>query len=201
VKNKQLPIQNEINNSKEADDNIFELETPEFEDAEEWGDDDDSGWEDEVNLMCNLKWNADNEFEKKKRGLYKASKISKSTYYDKWGPSGSFTKSAISTSKITSFFPTQFNADDENLDEIESQSEQSEISESEEENLYKVNNIDAKINALRRELESQHNKMKVVEYNKKRAIFEYLKLLDKNGGEKMKASLDIAQMVFVDGGV
>ena len=50
VKNKQLPTQNEINNSKEADDNIFELETPEFEDAEEWGDDDDSGWEDEIDL-------------------------------------------------------------------------------------------------------------------------------------------------------
>ena len=43
--------------------------------------------------------------------------------------------------------------------------------------------------------------MKVTEYNKKRAIFEYLNLLNKNGGGKMNASLNIAQMVFVDGEV
>ncbi|RIA88737.1 hypothetical protein C1645_825920 [Glomus cerebriforme] len=174
MKNKRLPAQNEINNCEEVDDNIFELETPELEDAEEWGDNDDSGWEDEVDLMCNLKWNANSEFEKTKRGPYKTSKIPRSMYYDKWGPSGSFTKSAIGTSKITSFFPAQFSADDaiKNLNDQKS---------------------------LKKELESQHNKMKVTEYNKKRAIFEYLNLLNKNGGEKMKASLNIAQMVFVDG--
>ena len=66
MKNKQLAAQNKINKSEEADDNIFELETPELEDMEEWGDDDDSGWEDEVDLMCNLKWDANNEFEKTK---------------------------------------------------------------------------------------------------------------------------------------
>lgn len=43
--NKQLPTQNELNNNEGTDDDIFELK-----DMEEWGDDDDSGWEDEINL-------------------------------------------------------------------------------------------------------------------------------------------------------
>src|SRR5437868_673069 len=63
----------------------------------------------------------------------------------------------------------QSNTDDiiKNLDDLESENEQSEINGSEEENLCKTNDIDAKIKALKRELESQHNKMKVTEYNKK----------------------------------
>jgi hypothetical protein len=50
MNNKQLPTQNELNNNEEADDDIFELEIPELEDAGEWGDNDDSGWEDEIDL-------------------------------------------------------------------------------------------------------------------------------------------------------
>ena len=80
---------------------------------------------------------------------------------------------------------------------IETESEQS---ESDEEDLYEMNKINARIKALKEELEGHHNKMKVNEYNKKRAIFEYLKLLDKNGVGKVKASLNAAQMVFIDGG-
>ena len=106
---------------------------------EEWEEDDDNGWEDEVDLICNLKWNANNEFEKTKWDPYKTGKIPRSTYYDKWEPSSLFTKSAIGTSKITSFFPAQFSADDA-IKNLNDQSEQSEVSESEEENLYKVNN-------------------------------------------------------------
>ncbi len=45
-KNKQLPSQNKLINSEETDDNIY----GEFNDASEWGDDDDSGWEDEINF-------------------------------------------------------------------------------------------------------------------------------------------------------
>jgi len=108
---------------------------------------------------------------------------------------------AIGTSKITRFFPTQSNVDDAitRLDQnIETESEQS---ESDKEDLYEINKINAKIKALKEELEGHHNKMKVNKYNKKRAIFEYLKLLDKNGAGKVKASLNAAQMVFIDGGV
>ena len=45
-KNKQLPSQNKLINSEETDDNIY----GEFNDANEWGDDDDSGWEDEIDF-------------------------------------------------------------------------------------------------------------------------------------------------------
>src|SRR2546423_11359400 len=141
MKNKQFLAQNEMNNNK-ADD--IDPEILELEDVDEWEDDDDSEWEDEVDLMCNLKWDVNNDFEIKKHGLYKTGKTPRSTYYDKWGPSGSFTKSAIGTSKITSFFPAQSNTDDiiKNLDDLESENEQSEISGLEEENLCKTNDID-----------------------------------------------------------
>ena len=43
--------------------------------------------------------------------------------------------------------------------------------------------------------------MKASEYNKKWAIFEYLKQLNKNGGGTMVASLKVAQTIFLDGGV
>ena len=46
----QLLVQNELNNNEEADDNIFELEIPELDDADEWRNDDDSEWEDVVDM-------------------------------------------------------------------------------------------------------------------------------------------------------
>ncbi|PKY56955.1 hypothetical protein RhiirA4_508603 [Rhizophagus irregularis] len=169
IMNQRLSVRND---SEGVDDYSFELEI-QLESAEEWGNDDDSGWEDEIDLekekeaqskfmMAKLEWNVNNEFEKKKRGPYKTRETPRSTYYDKWGPSGSFTRSAIGTSKITNFFPTQSNTDDEiiNLDhDIVDESEQS---ESEEENLCDVN-------------------------------------IDVNG--KMKASLSVAQIIFIDGGI
>ncbi|CAB4474979.1 unnamed protein product [Rhizophagus irregularis] len=196
------------NDSEGVDDYSFELEI-QLESAEEWGNDDDSGWEDEIDLkkekeaqskfmMAKLEWNVNNEFEKKKRGPYKTRETPRSTYYDKWGPSGSFTRSAIGTSKITKFFPTQSNTDDEIINLDHNIVDESEQSKSEEENLCDVN-IDVKLKFLKEELENQHNKMKVDEYNKKRAIFEYLKLLNKNGSGKMKASLSVAQIIFIDG--
>ena len=42
--------------------------------------------------------------------------------------------------------------------------------------------------------------MTVTEYNKKRAIFEYLTRLDDNGKGKMKASTEAVQLVFIGGG-
>lgn len=43
---KQLSSQIKLINNKETDDNIFGG----FNDANEWGDDDDSGWEDEIDF-------------------------------------------------------------------------------------------------------------------------------------------------------
>ncbi|CAB5357482.1 unnamed protein product [Rhizophagus irregularis] len=137
------------NDSEGVDDYSFELEI-QLESAEEWGNDDDSGWEDEIDLekekeaqskfmMPKLEWNVNNEFEKKKRGPYKTRETPRSTYYDKWGPSGSFTRSAIGTSKITKFFPTQSNTDDEIINLDHNIVDESEQSESEEENLCDVN--------------------------------------------------------------
>lgn len=69
-------------------------------------------------------------------------------------------------------------------------------SESEAECWYDVNKIDVRLETLKKELENQHNKMMASEYNKKREIFEYLKQLNKNGGGKMKASLNAVKIVF-----
>jgi len=82
---------------------------------EDWGDADDSGWDDpedieaEIRIHQRLKesdlvWRNDNQLEKIKRGPYKIGKTLKSTYYDKYGPNGSLTKAAAGTKKITNFF-------------------------------------------------------------------------------------------------
>ncbi|CAB4408921.1 unnamed protein product [Rhizophagus irregularis] len=159
------------NDSEGVDDYSFELEI-QLESAEEWENDDDSGWEDEIDL----------EKEKEAQSKFMMAKL------------------AIGTSKITNFFSTQSNTDDEIINLDHDILDESKQSESEEENLCDVN-IDVRLKFLKEELENQHNKMKVDEYNKKRAIFEYLKLLNKNGSGKMKASLSVAQIIFIDGGI
>ncbi|EXX54095.1 hypothetical protein RirG_237730 [Rhizophagus irregularis DAOM 197198w] len=50
-------------------------------------------------------------------------------------------------------------------------------------------------------LEKQHNQLTVIEYNYKRAIFEYLTLLNNNNGcEKVDISLKVVQKIYIDGG-
>ena len=48
-----------------------------------------------------LVWSNNAYLERKKRGPYLTGKTKKSTYFDKYGPSGSFTKAAKGTKKIT----------------------------------------------------------------------------------------------------
>ena len=43
--------------------------------------------------------------------------------------------------------------------------------------------------------------MNVVEYNKKRSIFEYLNQLDDNERGKIKASINVAKTIYINGGV
>ncbi|PKK68896.1 hypothetical protein RhiirC2_713041 [Rhizophagus irregularis] len=57
--------------------------------VDDWGDNDDSGWDDELDVL--------NEKEDKYE------KTKKSTYFDKYGPSGCFTKAAEGSAKITKF--------------------------------------------------------------------------------------------------
>ena len=59
-----------------------------------------------------------------------------------------------------------------------------------------INKINIKLNLLKKELEN--NKIKISKYNKKHAIFEYLKWLNKCNNSKINASLNITQMVFIN---
>ncbi|CAJ0841352.1 9789_t:CDS:2, partial [Entrophospora sp. SA101] len=189
----------EVNSGVEIDLNLLkDVEVSNFQtfmnnDMEEielheggWGDDEDSGWESDLDL----------EQEKKnKRGLYMKGKVPKSTFYDKWGPSGLFTKAAASASKITTYFPVHNNPSseiNENLELIESSS-------GSDDNILSNNSIDKKIKDLKVELDKGHN-MIAGEYNKKRSIYEYLKSVEKNNGNKVKSSSEVAKLVYVDGG-
>ena len=67
--------------------------------------------------------------------------------------------------------------------------------EDEEQNLL---DLDEKIENLKIELKEQQKSMTAAEYTKKRAIFEYLIRLDDNGKGNMKASMESAQLVFIE---
>ncbi|CAI2183632.1 6880_t:CDS:1, partial [Funneliformis geosporum] len=146
-----------------------------------------------------LVWKEDNQFEKIKRGIYMKGKTSKSTYYDKYGPNGTFTKAAAGVKKITNFFKVKSNAQDKAQD-LESEITKSDLSDSDDKIDCHTYQINERIQFLKEQLEKQHNKMTVIEYNQKRAIFEYLVRLDSNGCGKMYASLEAAKIVFVDSG-
>jgi hypothetical protein len=125
--------------------------------------------------------------EKTKCGLYLAGKIKKSTYFDIYEPSSCFTKTVKRTAKISTFMnkhqstPIGF---EEVLDDMEDNEQ----------------NLKEKIENLKIELKEQQKSLTVTEYNKKRAIFEYLTRLDDNGKGKTKASMEVVQLVFIGGG-
>ena len=59
--------------------------------------------------------------------------------------------------------------------------------------------LNKRIENLKIELKKQQNSLSATEYNKKRAIFEYLKRLNNNDGkDKIKASVEAAQVVFIE---
>ncbi|CAI2176131.1 8063_t:CDS:2 [Funneliformis geosporum] len=120
-----------------------------------WGDEENSGW-DEIDLP--------NEDENKKRGPYLTGTTKKSNF-DKYRPSGSFTKAAKGTSNILTLINKQSNPDD--FDEV--------------------------VNDVENEHNDQLNLKERIE-----TIFEYLKRLDDNEGNKTKASIEAAQLVFID---
>jgi hypothetical protein len=182
---------------------------------EEWGNDDDSGWDDEEDieeeikinqkLKLDLVWKDDNLLERTKRGPYMKGKIPKSTYYDKFGPNGVFTKAAADNKKITSFFKNNNEVQEGILSDLEDEVHQVNKTNIEEEfssdSEDEVCPISEKIQSLKDELEKQHCKMTIVEYNWKRAIYEYLTLSNNNNGRrKIRDSLEVAKKVFIDGG-
>ncbi|CAG8752664.1 11232_t:CDS:2 [Gigaspora margarita] len=130
----------------------------------EWGDEDDSGWDDTENIeneikKLNLVWKNNSQLEKTKRGPYIKGKTPKSTYYDKYRPNSIFTKAAVSTKKITNFFTSPQPLDPNYLKEI------SDDSDSEPESY--VYMINKKVNDLKKHLEQNHSKLTVKEYNYK----------------------------------
>ena len=169
--------------------------------VDNWGDDDDSGWDydngwdNDVNWSDNLLnerkkvelvWSNNAYLERKKRGPYLTGKTKKSTYFDKYGPSGSFTKAAKGTKKITTFLIKNSIPDD--FDKILGDSENDE-----QDNQY---NLNERIEILKKELKEQQKVLTVTECNKKRAVFEYLNRLDGKG--KQRASMEAAQLVFIE---
>jgi len=107
-----------------------------------------------------LVWSNDAYLERKKRGSYLTGKTKKSTYFDKYGPSGSFTKAANGTKKITTFLIKNSIPDD--FDEILDESENDE-----QDNQY---NLNERIEILKKELKEQQTVLTVTECNKKRAF-------------------------------
>ena len=92
----------------------------------DWENDEVSDWKSDTDLEAKqdmrdrllkvdfgLKWRLDAKLEIEKRGLYKVGKTPKSTYYDKWEPSGLQTEAAKGTQKLESFF----NLQDESMQE------------------------------------------------------------------------------------
>ncbi|CAJ0851303.1 13432_t:CDS:2, partial [Entrophospora sp. SA101] len=160
-----------------GEDNFSEV----LENEVEWGDDDDS----------ELKWTDDALLVKQKRSMYMKGKTPKSTYYDKYGPSGSFTKAAEGSSKITQFFPKK-SQESNNLPsdwrEVLDNSDDSDIE-------WETQGIEV----LKNDIITNQNKMSILEYNKKRAIFEYLNRLDNKGRGKMNASIEAAKIIFIEG--
>ena len=192
---------------------------------DEWGDEEDSGWEDEGwkgegwdegwdegwedeevlheregEKLTNLVWKDIAILEKKKRGPYLVGPTKKSTYYDKWGPNGVYTVAASNTKNITDYFSFAT----KNSNDISSPDIGDEILEGldniGEKGSWKFDNTLQKVSTLKIELEKSHKKMSVIEYNKKKAIFEYLQRLDENGKGKMDASMEAAKIVFINAG-
>ena len=51
---------------------------------------------------------------------------------------------------------------------------------------------------MKGELKEKQKSITVTEYNKKRAIFKYLRRLDDNGNRKVKASMEAVKLVFIE---
>ena len=58
--------------------------------------------------------------------------------------------------------------------------------------------LNKRIEDIMIELKEQQKSLTVAEFNKKRAILEYLKRLSNNGNGKVKASVEAAQLCFIE---
>jgi hypothetical protein len=170
-------------------DDLLSEQLWENDEVSDWGSDVDSEAEQDI---CNrlsrdgawLKWRPDANLEKSSRGPYKVGKMPKSTYYDKWGPSGSWTAAAKGVPKLENFFS-----------QAEGNNQQVELEQdisSDEENALPSENI---VLSLEKDLKENFTTMSANEYVWKRAIFEYSVRLIK-GEKKMKASTEVVKIVY-----
>ncbi|PKY17193.1 hypothetical protein RhiirB3_429742 [Rhizophagus irregularis] len=112
----------------------------------------------------------------------------KEAFEDKpFEPSGFFTKAAKGTIKISTFMNNKLIPDDfeDVLDDMDEE---------------KQNQLDVgeRIENLKTDLKEKQKILTAAEYNKKCAIYEYLKRLGENGKGKMKASKEAIQLIFID---
>src|SRR4051794_27278603 len=127
------------------------------------------------------------------RESYLTEPTKKSTFYDNYGPSGKWTKAAKGVSKLTSFFSSKNKEITEN--ETDDDIEETFMGNDE----WDFKEMELKIEELKEELKSSQYKMSVIEYNKKRAIFEMLKRINKENGKGLiKASIEAAELVFIN---
>ena len=121
---------------------------------------------------------------KKKRSPYLVSLTKKSTYYDKWSPNGVYIIAASNTKNITDYFSfATKNSNHISFPDIGDKILE-DLDNIDKEGSWTFDNTLQKVSTLKIKLEKSHKKMSVIEYNKKKAIFEYLQRLDKNEKEK-----------------
>ncbi|CAI2199657.1 19085_t:CDS:1, partial [Funneliformis geosporum] len=84
-------------------------------------------------------------------------------------PNDIFTKAAADVKKITNFFKVRNNVQD-----LESEITESDLSDSDDEIKCNTCQINERIQFLKEQLEKQHNKMTVIEYNQKKLFLNIL---------------------------
>ena len=124
--------------------------------VDNWEEDDDSGWDYDNGWDNDVNW-SDNLLNeriglRKKRGPYLTGKTKKSTYFDKYGPSGSFTKAAKGTKKITFLIK---NSIPDDFDKI--------LGDSENDEQVNQYNLNERIEILKKELKEQQKVLTVTE--------------------------------------
>ncbi|CAJ0844310.1 9325_t:CDS:2 [Entrophospora sp. SA101] len=117
-----------------------------------------------------LKWTDDALLVKQKRGMYMKGKSPRSTYYD---------------NHESNDLPSDWR-------EILDNSDDSDIE-------WETQGLFNRIETLKNDIITNQNKMCILEYNKKCAIFGYLNRLDNKGRGKMNAGIEAAKIIFIEG--
>ena len=131
-------------------------------------------------------WSDNAYLETNKREPYLTEEIKKSTYFDKYGLSGLFTKAAKRIVKITNYLNKS------TLDDF------TKILNDTEDEKWNQLVLKEKIENLKIELQKQYKVLMMIEYNKKCAIFKYLRRLNENRRGKAKASKEAAKLVYIE---